>query len=117
MLVKDKLKLTLYIFIYLSFVLNSLISLFGLLWVFKAAHGLSLSGATVRCGVWASHPRWVSCCTARALEHVGSGAVAQGPSCSMAGGVPLARARTHVPCIGRQISIGCATRNVLNLSF
>ena len=69
--------------------------MFWLLWVFIAAHGLSLVRAAVRCGAWVSHHEWVSCCRAWALEHVGSGAaalgsvvVAQGPNGSTACGIP-----------------------------
>ena len=39
-------------------------------WVFVAKPGLSLvaaSGATLRCGVWASHCSGFSCCGAQAL--------------------------------------------------
>ena len=51
-------------------------------------------GAAIRCGGWASHRKRASCCRARALGHVGSGAaalgsvvVAQGPSGSMTCGI------------------------------
>ena len=56
---------------------------FWLHWVFVAARGLSLVaaiGATLRCGVWASHCGGFSCCGARALGARASVVVAHGLS-------------------------------------
>ena len=60
---------------------------FWLHWVFVVAHGLSLvvaSGATLPCGVWASHCGGFSCCGARALGTQASVVAACGlSSCSL----------------------------------
>ena len=56
---------------------------FWLHWVFVAARGLSLvmaRGATLRCGVQASHCDGFSCCGARALGAQASVVVAHGLS-------------------------------------
>ena len=49
-------------------------------------------------------------------RHAGSVVVAHGPSCSVACGSSQTRARTHVPCIGRQILNHCATREARDSS-
>ena len=49
---------------------------------------------------------------ARRLQSTGSVVVAHGLSCSTAWGSSRTRARTHVPCIGRQILNHCTTREV-----
>ena len=67
------------IYIYV-FVINLFIY-FWLCWVFVAARQLSLvvaSGATLRCGVRASHCSGFSCCGARALSARASVVVARG---------------------------------------
>ena len=54
-----------------------------LCWVFVAARGLSLvaaSGATLRCGAWASHCGGFSCCGAQAVGAQASVVVARGLS-------------------------------------
>ena len=56
---------------------------FWLHWVFVAAHRLSLvvvRGATLRCGVWASHCGGFFCCGARALGTQASVVVSHGLS-------------------------------------
>ena len=97
----------------------------GFLWLWRA-------GATLRCGVQVSHCSGFSCCGARALGAWASVVVAHGLSscgtralerrlsscgaraqllCGMWDvGSSRARARTHVPCIGRRILNHCATR-------
>ena len=47
----------------------------------------------------------------------GSVVVAHGLSCSVACGIFPDRARTHVPCIGRQILNHCATREALVVTY
>ena len=66
----------------LSFLFIYVFIYFWLRWVFVAVHGLSLvaAGATLRCGVWASHCRGFSCCGARALGVWASVVVARGLS-------------------------------------
>ena len=90
------------------------------------------SGATLRCGAWASHCGGFSCCGARALGTRASVVVVCGlSSCGLRAlehrlsslwrmGLVApwhvesswTRDRTHVPCIGRQILNHCATREV-----
>ena len=50
-------------------------------------------------------------------RHAGSAIVAHGSSCSVACGIFPTRARTRVPCIGRQIRNHCATREAPGLGF
>ena len=75
----------------LSFFFHKFIFYFWLCWAFVAARGLSLVvsrvGATLRCGVWASHCGGFSCCGAQALGARASVVVAQGLSCSAACGI------------------------------
>ena len=79
------------------------------------------------CGARASHCGGLPCCgawapgaqtsvgVARGLWSAGSAAMAHGPSCSAHVGSSQTRARTGVPCIGRQTLNHCATREALNL--
>ena len=65
---------------------------FWLHWVFVAVCGLSVvrqAGATLGCGVRASHCGGFSCCGAQALQCTGSVVVAHGLSCSVACGIFL----------------------------
>ena len=98
---------------------------------------LQRAGATLHCGARASHCSGFSCCGARALAAQASVVVARGlNSCGMQAqqlrhtgsraqaqqlcctglvapwhvGSSQTRARTHVPCIGRQILNHCTTR-------
>ena len=71
---------------------------------------LRQAGATLHCGARASHYRGLSCCGAQAPD-------AQAQQLWLTGLVPprhvgssQTRARTRVPCIGRQILNHCATR-------
>ena len=50
-------------------------------------------------------------------RRAGSVIVAYGPSCSMACGIFPTRARTRVPCIGRQILNHCVTREAQESIF
>ena len=62
-------------------------------WVFVAAHGLSIVaanggvGATLHCGVWASHFSGFSCCGAWVPRHLGSVVAVQGLNWPMACGI------------------------------
>ena len=104
--------LFIYLFIYLY--------IFWLCWVFISMRGLSLvavSGghSSSRClGLSLSRPLLLWSTSSR---HAGSVAVVHGPSCSVACGIFQTRARTRVPCIGRQILNHCATREAPRLCF
>ena len=74
-------------------------------------------GATLRCSVQASHCGGFSCCGAQALGMRASVVVAHRLSCSAACGIFPNRARTHVPCIGRQILNHCTTREAPIMGF
>ena len=88
---------------------------------------LQRTEATLRCGAWTSHCSGFSCCRVRALGVRASVVVAHGLSSYgswaqqlwLAGlaapryvGSSWTRARTRVPCIGREIPNHCATREV-----
>ena len=84
---------------------------------------LRQAGATLRCGAWAPHRCGPSCCGAWALDKqlwpAGSRAQAQqlwhtGLIVPRHVGYSQTRARTRVPCIGRQIPNHCTTREALN---
>ena len=70
------------------------------------------SGATLCCGAQASQCGGFSCCRAGALGARASVVVAHELSCSRHVGSSQTKARTRVPCIGRQILNHCATREV-----
>ena len=95
---------------------NYLIIYFWLCWVFVSVRGLSLvvtSGghSSLRCaGLSLSRPLLLRSTSSR---RAGSVVVAHGPSCSAACGIFPDRARTRVPCIGRQTLNHCATREAL----
>ena len=72
-----------YLFYFYYFLKILLFIYFCLCWVFIAVRGLSLvvaRGATLCCGVWASHCGGFSCCGARALGTRASVVVAHGLS-------------------------------------
>ena len=74
-------------------------------------------GATLHRGARASHYRGLSCCGAQAPDVQAqqlwfTGLVAPGHV-----GSSQTRARTHVPCIGRQILNHCATREAQLIYF
>ena len=74
-------------------------------------------GATLHGGARASHCRGLSCCGAQAPDAQAqqlwlTGLVAPWPV-----GSSQTRARTCVPCIGRQIPNHCATREALDQTF
>ena len=73
---------------------------------------LRRAGATLRCGVQASHCGGFSCCGARALGTKASVVVALSLVTPWHVGSSWTRDRTHVPCIGRWIINHCATREV-----
>ena len=89
-----------------------------LCWVFVSVRGLSLvavSGghSSSQCaGLSLSRPVLLRPLLLRSTgsRHAGSVVVAHRPSCSVACGSSQTRARTRVPCIGRQILNHCATR-------
>ena len=91
-----------------------------LCWVFVSVRGLSLVAASgghssSRCpGLSLSRPLLLWSTGSRRASSV---IVAHGPSCSPACGILPPRARTLVPCIGRQILNHCATREAPNVNI
>ena len=71
---------------------------------------LRQAGATLHRGARASHYRDLSCCGAQAPDAQAQQLWLTGPVAPRDVGSSQIRARTHVPCIGRQILNHCATR-------
>ena len=70
-------------------------------------------GAPLHCGAQASHYRGLSCCGAQAPDAQGQQLWLTGLVAPRHVGSSQTRARTRVPCIGRQILNHCATREAL----
>ena len=71
---------------------------------------LRQAGATLHCGARASRYRGLSCCGAQAPEAQAQSLWLTGPVAARHVGSSQTRARTRVPCIGRQTLNHCATR-------
>ena len=69
-------------------------------------------GATLHRGAQASHYRGLSCCRAQAPDAQAQQLWFTGPVAPRHVGSSHTRARTRVPCIGRQILNHCAMREV-----
>ena len=74
---------------------------------------LQQAGATLYRGARASHYRGLSCCGAQAPDAQAQQLWLTGPAAPRHVGPSQTRARTPVPCIGRQILNPCATREAL----
>ena len=74
-------------------------------------------GATLHRGVRASHYRGLSCCGAQAPDAQAQQLWFTGPVAPRHVGSSQTRARTRVPCIGRQILNHCATREASLTAF
>ena len=93
---------------------------FFLFWVFVSVQGLSpvaATGSTLHHGVRASHHRGLSYCRAQAPDAQAQQLWPTGLVAPRHVGSSQTRARTHVPCIGRQILNHCATREARLLNF
>ena len=75
------------------------------------------AGATLHRGARASHYRSLSCCGAQAPDAQAQQLWHTGPVAPRHVGSSQTRARTRVPCIGRQILNHCATREAPRLMF
>ena len=104
-----------FLFIYLFIYFN-----FWLCWVFVSVRGLSLVAASgghssLQCaGLSLSRPLLLRSTGSR---RAGSVVVAHGLSCLRHVGSSGTRARTRVPCVGRQILNHCATREAPYIMF
>ena len=76
-----------------------------------------LLGATLHRGARASHYRGLSCCGAQAPDAQAQQLWLTGPVAPRHVGSSQTRARTCVPCIGRQILNHCATREAPRFHF
>ena len=74
-------------------------------------------GATLHRGARASHYRGLSCCGAQAPDAQAQQLWLTGPVAPRHMGSSQTRARTRVPCIGRQTLNHCATREALIFFF
>ena len=122
----DTLILHLYVSISHFFFFNALFTLFIYLFIFGCVRSSSLcegflqlwqAGATLHRDVRASHYRGLSCCGAQAPDAQAQQLWLTGPAAPRHVGSSQTRARTRVPCIGRQTLNHCATREALNFSF
>ena len=74
-------------------------------------------GVTLHCGARASQCRGLSCCRAQAPDTQAQQLWLTGPAAPRHVGSSQTRARTRVPCIGRQILNHCATREALLINL
>ena len=74
-------------------------------------------GATLHRGAWACHYRGLSCCGAKAPDAQAQQLWLTGPAAPRHVGSSQTRARTRVPCIGRQTLNHCATREAQCVPF
>ena len=75
------------------------------------------AGATPHRGVWASHCHGLSCCGAQAVDAQAQYLWLMSPATPRHAGSSQTRARTRVPCIGRQTPNHCTTREALTGVF
>ena len=78
---------------------------------------LRQAGATLHRGARASHHRGLSCCGAQAPDAQAQQLWLTGPVALRHMGSSQTRARTRVPCIGRQTLNHCTTREAPKLHF
>ena len=78
---------------------------------------LRRAGATLHRGARACHYRGLSCCGAEAPDAQAQQLRLTGPAAPRHVGSSQTRARTRVPCIGRQTPYHCATREAPICSF
>ena len=78
---------------------------------------LRQAGATLHRGARASHCCGLSCCGAQAPDAQAQSLWLTGPVAPRHVGSSQTRARTRVPCIGRQTLNHCATREALKSAF
>ena len=103
-----------YLFIYLFIYL--FMAALGLRFCARAFSRCGKWGATLHRGARASHHRGLSC-GAQAPDAQAQQPWLTGPVAPRHAGSSQTRARTRVPCIGRQTLNHCATREALNVIF
>ena len=83
----------------------------------KGSLQLRQAGSTLHHGARASHYHGLSCCGAQAPDAQAQYLWLTGPVALWHAGSSQIRARTRVPCIGRQTLNHCATREALAFFF
>ena len=99
-----------YLFIYYLF-----LAVLGLRLLREGFLQLRRAGATLHRGARASHYHGLSCCGAQAPDAQAQQLWLTGPVAPRHVGSPQTRARTRVPCTGRQTLNHCATRESQNV--
>ena len=89
----------------------------GLRFCARAFSSCGKGGATLHRSAQASHYRGLSCCGAQVPDAQTQQLWLTGLVAPWHVGSSQTRARTHVPCIGRQILNHCATREALGPHF
>ena len=103
--------LFIYLFIYLF------MAVLGLRFCARAFSSCGKWGPSLHRGARASHYHSLSCCGAQAPDAQAQQLWLTGPVAPWHVGSSQTRARTRVPCIGRQVLNHCATREALNLPY
>ena len=88
----------------------------GLRFCARAFSSCGKWGATLHRGTRASHYRGLSRCGAQAPDAQAQQLWPTGPAAPRHAGSSQTRARTRVPCIGRQVPNHCTTREALFIS-
>ena len=103
-----------FLFIYLFIIIIIIILFFfwrvGSSFLCKGPLQLRQAGATLHRSARASHYRGLSCCRAQAPDAQAQQSWLTGPVAPRHAGPSQTKARTRVPCIGRQTLNHCATR-------
>ena len=107
---------------FLSFLIYLFIYLFiygcvGSSFLWEGFPQLRQVGATLHHGARASHHRGLSCCGAQAPDAQTQQLWPTGPVAPRHAGSSQTRARTRIPCIGRQTLNHCATREAPHFSL
>ena len=106
-------KFFIFLFFYFYFLNFYLLFIFGCVgssFLCEGSLQLRQAGATLHRGARASHHCSLSCCGAQAPDAQAQQLWPTGPAAPRHAGSSQTRARTRVPCIGRQTLNHCATR-------
>ena len=106
-----------FLYFYFLFIYLFIFGCVGYSFLCKGFLQLRQAGATLHHGAQASHYCGLSCCRAQAPDAQAQQLWLTGPAAPRHVGSSQTRARTRVPCIGRQILNHCATREVQKKRF
>ena len=104
-----------FLYFYYLFIYLFIFGCVGSSFLCKGFLQLRRAGATLHCGVRASHYRGLSRCGAQAPDAQAQQLWLTGPAAPWHVGSSQTRARTRVPCISRQTLNHCATREALTV--